>query len=207
MNNMKRLSIILNVILFILVGVLFYLHFSEKGIAKNDSPINRTGDSVQYTNFPIAYVNIDSLEAHYAYFQEKKSELEKKQQTIQNELSNLAKDIQNDIAELRKNAPTMTQSEGEAAQRSIIKKQQDLQQKEQNLRQQFLKEQQQFNEELHNRLNDFLKKYNAGKKYAYILSYSEALSDILYKDTAYNITADVIRGLNEAEDQNEGNGQ
>lgn len=167
-------------------------------MARNDSPASRAGDSAQNANFPIAYVNIDSLEAHYAYFQEKRSELEKKQQAIQNELSNKAKAIQNDIAKLRKNAPTMTQSEGEAAQRSIIKKQQDLQQREQNLRQQFLKQQQQFNQELHSRLNDFLKKYNADKKYAYILSYSDALSDILYKDTAYNITADVIKGLNEA---------
>lgn len=199
MNKMKRLSVILNIILFILVGVLFYLHFSEKNVVGNDSPISKTGDSAESAPFPIAYVNIDSLEAHYAYFQKKKAELEKKQQAIQNELSNQARSIQNDIDRLRKNASTMTQSEGEAAQRSIIKKQQDLQEKEQNLRQEFMQEQQQFNEDLHKRLNDFLQKYNADKKYTYILSYSESLSDILYKDPAYDITADVIRGLNEAE--------
>jgi outer membrane protein len=192
---MKQLSLILNVILFILVGILFYLHFDSPS---KTSPLAVAGDSVS-SSLKIAYVNIDSLEVHYSYFQEKKAELEKKQESIQNDLSSKAKAIQGEVAQLQKKAATMTQAEGEAAQKSIMQKQQALQQREQSLRNEFLQDQQQFNEELHTRLDKFLKQYNAGKNYTYILSYSSAMSDILYKDSAYNITADVIRGLNASE--------
>lgn len=198
---MKKLSLILNAVLFVLVAVLFYLHFNTKKnfIAAKETNANATEGKPSGSNsLSIAYVNIDSLEAHYAYFQQKKGELDKEQASIQNDLSSRARTLQNEVATLQKKAATMTQAQGEAAQKSIMQKQQALQQREQDLRQKFMQEQQNFNLDLHNRLSTFLKKYNENKHYSYILSYSEMASDILLKDTAYNITADVIKGLNEA---------
>lgn len=200
---MKRISIILNVILFFLVAVLFYLHFSSK---KTDDQVSTVRNAVVQEKgvagtspLLIAYVNIDSLEAHYAYFQQKKAELANEQESIQKDLNGRAQALQNEVAQLQKRASIMTQAEGEAAQKSIMQKQQALQQREQSLRDKFLQEQQDFNNDLHHRLNKFLTKYNADKHYTYILSYSEQVSDILYKDSAYDITADVIKGLNEAD--------
>jgi outer membrane protein len=195
---MKRLSVVLNVILFVLVAVLFYLHFSTR-TGRTDRTTNTGKDTSVQSPLRIAFVNIDSLEAHYGYFQQKKVELAKKQEAIQNDLAGRAKALQNEVAQLQKKAPTMTQTEGEAAQKSIMQKQQALQQREQDLRQQFMEEQQQFNMDLHARLDRFLQKYNADKHYTYILSYSEGVSDILYKDPAKDITADVIKGLNAME--------
>lgn len=196
---MKKVSLILNIVLFVLVGVLFYLHFAPK---TNSTSVksDQVNDS-DSAHFAIAYVNLDSLELHYSYFQKKKEELGKKQQSIQNDLSSRAKALQAEVAQLQKKAPTMTQSEGEAAQKSIMQKQQALQQREQNLREEFMQDQQQFNTELHSRLDNFLKKYNADKKYTYILSYSSGMSDILYKDSAFDITTDVIKGLNAEEEK------
>jgi outer membrane protein len=196
---MKKLSIAVNVVLIILVAILFYLHFSTPRPAyAGVTPGGR--DSSAQTTLRIAFVNLDSLENNYGYFQQKSKELAKKQQDIQTDLGKRAQEIQDEIADLQKKAPTMTQSQGEAAQKSILQKRQDLQQREQNLRQKFLEEQQAFNTDLHARLDAFLKKYNADKHYTYILSYSEQASDILYKDAAYDITADVIRGLNAEQD-------
>ncbi len=191
---MKKWSLIFNIVLLVLVGVLFYLHFGPEKV--NGSAPSQADTPAVQSRLPLAYVNIDSLEAHYAYFQTKKAELDKKQESIQNELASKARDIQEDIAKLQKNAPTLTQSEGMAAQKKIVEKRQKLQEREQQLRTDFLQQQQQFNQELHNRLQQFLKKYNADKHYAFIFSYSEAMSDILYKKEAYNITAEVIEGLN-----------
>lgn len=200
---MKKISVILNIVLFILVGVLFYLHFSSR---KSNENVNAVNKNIPAENDPsgtalqmrIAYVNIDTLEAHYGYFQQKKAELSKEQQDIQNDLSSRAQALQNEVAKLQQKASTMTQAEGESAQRAILQKQQALQQREQNLREKFLQEQQDFNTDLHNRLNKFLTKYNADKRYTYILSYSEQASDILYKDSANDITSDVIKGLNDS---------
>lgn len=190
---MKKWSLVFNIVLLILVGVLFYLHFSDSRQAP--AKIETANENAQ-PPLRIAYVNIDSLEAHYSYFQEKKAELDKKQQSIQSELSAKAKDIQNDIAKLQKDAPTLTQAQGEAAQKKILDKRKKLQDREQQLRAEFLQQQQAFNQTLHARLQQFLEKYNKDKNYSYILSYSSALSDILYKDEAYDITEEVISGLN-----------
>lgn len=190
---MKKLSLILNIVLFILVGVLFYLHFSGQ---KETSASLQNAPKDSPSTLPLAYVNVDSLEAHYSYFQVKKAELDKKQESIQKELSTKANAIQQDIAKLQKDAPTLTQAQGEAAQKKILDKRQKLQDREQQLRQEFLQQQQAFNQTLHERLNKFLERYNANKRYVFIFSYSSSVSDLLYKDRAYDITQDVIKGLN-----------
>ena len=61
-----------------------------------------------------------------------------------------------------------------------------------------IKEQEAFNKDLHDRLDAFLKEYNADKRYDYILSYSEG-GAILYKDESLDITADVIDGMNNSQ--------
>jgi outer membrane protein len=45
------------------------------------------------------------------------------------------------------------------------------------------------------KIEDFLAEYNKTKNYSYIVSYEQGL--FYYKDTAYNITNDLIKGLNE----------
>jgi outer membrane protein len=45
------------------------------------------------------------------------------------------------------------------------------------------------------RIEDYLKEYNAQKGYSYIVAYEPGL--FYYKDTAYNITPDIIKGLNQ----------
>lgn len=160
-----------------------------------------TGDSNTATvgkGFIIAYVDIDTVEANYNYFKEKKAELEKKQQAIDNELKANVRALQNEAADFQRKAQGMTQSEGEAAQRTLYDKQQQLEAKAQNMRSQYAEQENKFNEELQHRLNDFLQKFNSDKKYSYILSYRSGASNVLYKDEQYNITNEVIAGLNEA---------
>lgn len=157
------------------------------------------GDSAApNSSFIIAYVDIDTVEAHYDYFKEKKAELEKKQQAIDNELQANVRALQNEAADFQRRANTMTQAEGEATQRALYNKQQSLEGKAQNMRSQYAEQENKFNEELQKRLNDFLAKYNSDKRYAYILSYRTGASNVLYKDEKYDITNEVIKGLNEA---------
>jgi len=157
------------------------------------------GDSAGSNNsFVIAYVDIDTVEAHYDYFKEKRAELEKKQQAIDNELQANLRALQNEAADFQRRASGMSQAEGEATQRALYNKQQQLEGKAQNMRSQYAEQENKFNEELQKRLNDFLDKFNADKRYAYILSYRTGASNVLYKDARYDITTEVIKGLNEA---------
>lgn len=74
--------------------------------------------------------------------------------------------------------------------------QQSLQLREQSLTQQLIKEKDEFNDKLHKELDAFIKEYNKDGKYDFILSYSSVGSQLLYVNDAYNITADVIKGMN-----------
>ena len=49
--------------------------------------------------------------------------------------------------------------------------------------------------DVRNKIEDFLKQYNKDKGYAFILSYEPGFM-LYYKDSAYDITSDVINGLN-----------
>ncbi|SDG73746.1 OmpH family outer membrane protein [Chitinophaga filiformis] len=166
----------------------------------NNSPAAaaKDGSAASNNSFIIAYVDIDTVEAHYEYFKEKKAELEKKQQAIDNELQANVRALQNEAADFQRRANGMTQSEGEATQRALYNKQQQLEGKAQAMRSQYAEQENKFNEELQKRLNDFLTKYNSDKRYAYILSYRTGASNVLYKDEKYDITNEVIKGLNEA---------
>jgi outer membrane protein len=44
-------------------------------------------------------------------------------------------------------------------------------------------------------IEEFIAGYNKEKQYSYIVSYEQGL--FYYKDTIYNITADLIKGLND----------
>ena len=53
------------------------------------------------------------------------------------------------------------------------------------------------------KIEDFLKKFNSDNRYSYIISYEIGL--FYYKDTAYNITNQLIKGLNEDYRNNKSN--
>lgn len=157
-----------------------------------DSSVQAGGQAEQR----LAYVDIDSLEAHYEYFKEKKAELEKKKEQAQNEISGRERQLQNEVVAFQQKAPTMTQAEGQAAEATLQRKAQQHEQDRQNKFAQLQTQEAQFNEDLVKRLDDCIKKYNSDKRYAFIFSYRSGASNILYKDDAYNITEEVIKELN-----------
>ena len=88
---MKNVSLILNGVLFLLVGVLFYLHFS--GPKKPAAVVTNDGKVVQ--GMVIAYFDIDSFQSSYTYYQDKSKELEQRQAAIENELAKDQQKFQN----------------------------------------------------------------------------------------------------------------
>ena len=151
----------------------------------------------------IAYVDIDTLEAHYTYLKDKKDQFKKRQQDVDAELQRSAQQLQNDAANFQKKAQDgkMSQTEGEATQKRLLQMQQSLETRKQVLTEQLLKEQDDFNKDLQRRLDKFLEGYNKDKHYDYILSYSQGGS-ILFCNKELNITPDVIKGMNELPREN-----
>lgn len=190
---MKNASVVLSSLALLGVIVLFIMKFSGSGAKM---PSQKAGGNTAGTA-NIAYVNIDTFEANYEYLKTKRDEFQKKQESMRAELQRSEQQMQNDYVALQRKAQagTLTQAEGEAAEKRIVQMQQSLKTREAALTEQLLKEQEDFNNDLHKRLDEYLSEYNKDKRYAYILSYSRTGS-IMYADPALDITKDVIDGMN-----------
>ncbi|MCB9033899.1 MAG: OmpH family outer membrane protein [Chitinophagales bacterium] len=195
---MKNLSLILNAILFLLVGVLFFLHFKGNNASTTKSTTVKTvkSDNNQ-TGQIIAYFDIDSFQENYTYYQVKKKEIEKEQDAINYTIEKEQKSLESLANSYQQKLNTMTEEDYYKAQETMMKKQQALEQKAQNLTEKLVKKTDAFNKELMQSIIDYLKEYNADNKYAYILPFTKESPNLLYTDTNYDITEDIINGMNE----------
>lgn len=145
----------------------------------------------------IAYVNIDSLEANYLYLKDKQKEMEQKQKQIQNELQRMNTQFQNKLATMQKKYTdgTLTADEAEQTEKELASMQERFERRQMEAQNEMLTLQEKGLIDLQERLNSFIKDYNADKKFAYVLSYGSGGS-ILFADPQFDITEDVIKGMN-----------
>lgn len=146
----------------------------------------------------IAYVNVDSLQANYTFWKTEADALTAEQARVESELQRSAQQLQNDYASLQQKAQagSLSEAEGKAAQQRLGQMQQSLESRRANLAEQLQQKQLAFSEKLQKNIDDYLKVFNKDNKYDYIMSYSKA-GPILYANPSLDITAEVLKGLNE----------
>ncbi|HEU4606991.1 MAG TPA: OmpH family outer membrane protein [Chitinophagaceae bacterium] len=190
---MKNISTILSVLALLGVATLFYLHFDNKdsGKLKKTEPASASSNT-----FRIAYFDIDSLQTHFEKFKDAESMLKDKEAQKNAELNNYSARYQRRLKELQEKAPSMSQAEGEAAQRELAQMQENYQKRQFELDQDMKKMQMDLMGDLRKKIEDYLKEYNKDKGYSFIFSYEPGFM-MYYKDTAYDITQELIAGLNE----------
>jgi outer membrane protein len=194
---MKNISLILNAVLLVAVGVLFYLHFSggSSQTASSSAPGTIPSD------IKIAYIKSDSVLKYYDFFKANSDAFAAKQQKAQQSLQDRVAGLQNEAAQYQRNVGSMTLSQVKAVEEDLGKKQQNLQLYERSLSQQLMDEQAKMNQELYDRITAFLKKYGAENNLHVVLKFDQT-SDVLYGGEALDITKPVVDGLN-AEYKNE----
>ena len=195
---MRNLLPAINIILLILVGYLYYLHFHKE---KTPVLITKTSGAVALPSCnKVAYLDLDSLQSNYGYYKKIKGEFERKQQASAGEIASLQKRYQGRAVQLQQKGPTMSQPEQESAMKEINQMQQDLQAKKQVLDNELYTYNAKMKEDILTRIQNYLKEYNKDGRYDYIFSYEPGF--MFYKDTSLNITKDVIKGLNDLYSQN-----
>lgn len=193
---MKNGWLIWNVVLTLVAGFLLIRQFSSPG---KKTVSTKTGNSTEVDagNFRMAYFEMDSVAANSEMVKEVKAELSKKEEEINAEMDNLNKRYQQRFQYYQKLAQEgkLTQSLSDSGNQEIIRLNDEIKYRKQ-------QRDQEYNDFMVRRQNDvktkiegFLKEYNKNKNYSYIVSYEQGL--FYFKDTAYNITTDVIKGLNE----------
>lgn len=144
----------------------------------------------------IAYVEVDSIMTQYEFCKDYTKILQKKGTNIQNTLAAKQQQLQAAAAnfqqKVQQNAYTREQAEG--IQAGLQKQGSDLDALNQRLSGEFQTETAKYQQALSDSLEHFLAAYNKDKKYSLIVN----KAGLLYGDKAYDITAEVVKGLNKA---------
>jgi outer membrane protein len=192
---MKYLSTILSVTALVLVGVLFYLFAHHTEQLKTISDIEQK--KATPNNFRIAYFDMDTLQTHYDGFKDAQVQLKAKENSMNLELSSLSKNYQKKVDAWRQKGNAMTQAEAEQAQQEYAKDQQDYAGRKQALEQEYYKITEDLKNGIRKDVEQYLKGYNKDRNFSFIVEYDPG-SFIYYKDSVYNITPDLVEGLNAA---------
>jgi outer membrane protein len=197
---MKNLSTVLNLVLLVCVGILFFLYFSmKKGSEGSNSQTSASGfASGNGRILRIAHVNVDSLNAKYQCMLDFKREIESRQNSIQNEYDTKAKTLQDEYVAYQQKAQA-----GTISQVDMDKAQKDMQEKKnvidnlQRMHDDLLKEAQDRQEKILEIVQRFVANYNKKSHFDYVLAYAKTGSNILLANDSLDITKQVISGLNQ----------
>lgn len=145
----------------------------------------------------IAYVEVDSLLAHYQFCVEMNEAMVKKEENVRATLNDKAKQLENEQKDFQykyeNNA--FTQARAQEEYNRLMKKTQELETLRAKLTEELAIENQKNTLQLRDSIDNFMKVYNKDRKYSFIISNS-GYDNLLYADPAYNITQEVIDGLN-----------
>jgi len=192
---MKNISLIINIVLAIAVGVLFFLYFSLKSEIKTVAPAPASG-SVK--DVRIAFVNMDTLYAHYDEYMDLKAQIAEKQKKMENELNNKKSQYERKVMDYQDKVQKglLLTSERQRIEQQLYADQQNLMRLGESMQNELAEETRVLNNRLGNNIVEFLKEYNKDGKYVYIMSHVFG-GNLLYVNDSLDITADVIKGLNE----------
>lgn len=194
---MKNGLLIWNVLLSLVAGYLLIMHFSSGKGKKAGVKSSGSDTSISNGQFKIAYFEMDSIEAHFDMVKEVKDELAKKERSIADEIDRLTKNLQQKFNFYQNKAQSgaLSEAESQAATEEMKKLDEQLKARKQQLDQEYGDLMMRKQGDMKKKIEDFLYEYNKGKNYTYIVSYDQSI--FYYRDTAYNITVDVVKGLNE----------
>lgn len=179
------------------LATLFLTTSCQKNQEKDVEIESEKEASAPISGIKIAYIEIDSLMSQYNFCKDYTLLMNKKGENIRATLAGKERALQAQAADLQKkydsNAFT-TRDQLERAQMGLAKQQQDLQALNERLTAEFTNEQGKYNSEMRDSIQAFLKQYNKTKKYDYIIS--KAGDNLLVANAKYDITKDVVAGLN-----------
>ncbi len=189
---MKNTLLIWNILLTLAAGLLLYLYFTGKKSNTTVTPLVKT-DSV-VPPLRIAYFEMDSVETNFNLVKEVKEEINKKNIELSNNVSQLDDDFRKKYNEYAAKE-NMTPEENASAQNILKQMSETMKGQKEKYEQDYQDFVMRKNSIVRNDIEDYLKIFNKDKQFNYIISYEQGL--FYYKDTAFNITSQLIKGLNE----------
>jgi outer membrane protein len=198
---MKNISLVLNLILAVAVAVLYFLHFQ----LKNNCSIDESGVSELHVEAPeghivptIYYINTDSLWKNYEYVKNEIEILQKEKSKAESQIEAKARQLENDAMDYQQKVQSgmISMDDARKKEAELMDRQQKLYELREQLATDLLIKEQDKNETLQKAITDYIKKFNTGKNFSYVLGYSQG-GGILFANDSLDITKEILEGLNQ----------
>lgn len=164
---------------------------------KNDTQSSENAAAAQGADgLKIAYVEVDSIMSQYNYWKDVTKLMQGKEANIQKTLQGKQQTLQQAAANFQQGVQANKYSQGEAQQiqANLQRQAQEGDALQQRLGAEYQKEAAGYNKALSDSIHHFLAEYNKDKKYSII--FAKQGDNILYAQNAYDITKEVVAGLN-----------
>jgi outer membrane protein len=190
--NTNQLSLMLNVVLLFAVAFLYYLHFSSS------APASSVGGAPVAAGQQVVYINTDSLVMNYGFVTDLQKDLNTRRENAERQLGLKDQQFQQEAVSFQKRASAglMSEVEMKNIQNSLLQKEQQLRGEQQNLSQGLMEMERQMSSQWLDSAINYLREYNKGKNFQYILGYSKG-GGILLANDKFDVTSEVLKGLNE----------
>jgi outer membrane protein len=182
---------LINIVLALGIIVLLFLQFRG-----SDKKTDAVKPADTQATVKLGYVDLDSVQEKYLFYKEQMDLFEKKKESADRDLNNAFQKIDNERIAFAKKGESITQVEYENFQRSYQSKMQNLEEQKRVLENNIAAEGMKTMDSLKKTIDKFLVKFNKDKKFTYIFSFSSGLNVLFYKDSATNITDEIVAGLN-----------
>jgi outer membrane protein len=191
---MKKLLLLLPVLAFAAAGM---TACNKTGSAAGTEAAETAAAGTPAGNASIAYIQMDSLLAHYDMFSELSTAFQDRSTRAENDLASRGRRLESDFASaqdrVQKGLVTSIQARDLEAQ--LMQKQQEFATYRDQLVAQVAEEEQVMLNRIYNSISEYMKEFNGDHRYGLILTTSGG-NPVLHADPAYDITAEVTTGLN-----------
>ena len=190
---MNKIYKITTGVLIVSVLVLYYLFFFSDSKKSGSNSVKGSNTKIGSENTSrFAYVDFDTIKEKYLLFKQKNDDLELQINKIGAEFEPSFKKLEEEREYFLKKGESVTDSEAQQFQQLQVRYQQLSETRESKI----IDIQNKAIEEILAKINAYLNEYNKQKQFQFIFSVQAGLPIFLYKDSALNITNEVVEGLN-----------
>ena len=192
---MNKGLLILNVVLLIGVVVLFFLFFNKKDNTTSVIPTRTNPDTAsKWQHTPVAYFDMDSIEANFVLWKQVQAEVVKREAGINDTITQMRNGFQSYYQKLQAQSANLSPRQKDSLGNELAQMDSEIKNRTAELNQKyqtfFMSKQQ----EIVTLIKNYCKEFNKDKRYSYIIAREPGL--FYYTDTAYNVTSDLLKGLN-----------
>lgn len=171
----KKIQVIINVILFVLIGVLSYLSFSKQE--------------------KIGFIKSNLVLSKYQGMLDATASYQSKSSVWQANLDTLGKEYQQSVERYQRESKSMSEKERKLSEELLDTKRKQILEYESGIKQKAQQEDQTLTKQVYEKVNQYLKKYGEDHGYKIIFAANET-GNIVYGNDAIDLSEDVIEGLN-----------